>query len=596
MDLYSILSDKDKTLIHNYITTKGVKSNNYIGNEKYLAFWAENKQDMYKLLGEQLIYKIPLETLPEEIRGVVDQEQKKRVTQAFVSSDMYTNFKRELFDKCPKSKGVDFYHLYTTNSLKADYHYFDKKGNPKVLLKGTRFAKAMKFFAKLYDIKVDEKELADFILAQSTLFNSTTKGNLCISIHPLDFMTMSDNANNWSSCMKWLYEDTDSMDRGCYCQGSVEMMNSKRVVCVYIENPAKTYQFKTEVSEELKENYTWNSKAWRELFVVDKNIICSGKGYPYKNTDITKYVLEILKNWAEERLGWEYSDSLKRYDCYENRYFIDTKGMYNDWFNDNTYGYYCYENTKNVGEVMISGPSVCLCCGEEVVDFVRNVDPLMENPCDSCCASKEYCEECDDYYAYENVREEYNDRYEFANNLVCECCKDNLEMHTTCEQVGKAKDYFIRLKSSPDYVLAKFYLEAYSCACCGNPYYVNSYKYSFVNPNVCWHSTSQLNICPECEAKFEQKYNLQSLAKEGILSHEIVKNIESECLFPVDFYWKNIHQYEWFENKITEEEFYRFLVKQHTEVDIEGLYSPEEMTKHLQDENYQPINLLAETP
>ena len=59
----------------------------------------------------------------------------------------------------------------------------------------------------------------DFRIAQSLVTNQANlKGYITLSIHPLDYMTMSDNNCGWDSCMSW-------QEEGCYRQGTVEMMN-----------------------------------------------------------------------------------------------------------------------------------------------------------------------------------------------------------------------------------------------------------------------------------------------------------------------------------------------------------------------------------
>ena len=41
--------------------------------------------------------------------------------------------------------------------------------------------------------------------------------------------------------------------------------------------------------------YSWNNKKWRQLFYINKDIICSGKSYPYFSKDITLYLLDEIK-------------------------------------------------------------------------------------------------------------------------------------------------------------------------------------------------------------------------------------------------------------------------------------------------------------
>lgn len=180
MNLLSILPEKDHTLIHNYIAHNGIKKNLYIGNEKYLRFWAENKETLYKLLGNQFIVKIPLDTIPEEILEKFNKGEADRLYSQFSSSILAHNLGRAV------SHYIDWHYLFTRNSLHSPFEYTDKKGNDKVLPAGTKFAKVLKFIVKHYKVDTDQKTIDEMITLQSLVFNKNLKGNLCLSAHPTD--------------------------------------------------------------------------------------------------------------------------------------------------------------------------------------------------------------------------------------------------------------------------------------------------------------------------------------------------------------------------------------------------------------------------
>ena len=72
------------------------------------------------------------------------------------------------------------------------------------------------------------EEFEDFRIKHSRILSEKEFiGRLSLSIHPLDFMTMSDNDSDWSSCMSW-------RTCGSYRRGTVEMMNSPCVVVAYL--------------------------------------------------------------------------------------------------------------------------------------------------------------------------------------------------------------------------------------------------------------------------------------------------------------------------------------------------------------------------
>ena len=140
--------------------------------------------------------------------------------------------------------------------------------------------------------KYDElaKAVEKFITTLSMLNqNNKMSGTLCVSIHPMDYYTMSDNSYDWCSCMSW------SNDGEFKC-GTLEMCNSKNIVVAYLKGSEKFEG--------------WNSKRWRELFYIDEDIILGiPTGIPvfnYANTvsvwinflahSLTSLILAFFKN------------------------------------------------------------------------------------------------------------------------------------------------------------------------------------------------------------------------------------------------------------------------------------------------------------
>ena len=248
------------------------------------------------------------------------------------------------------------------------------------------------------------------------------KGTMCISIHPMDFITMSDNSYGWDSCMRWV-DDT-----GDYRMGTVEMMNSPIVVCAYLKG-SEPFNFGWNKNDEFT---TWNNKKWRELFVVTPELITEIKSYPYYNGEFTKAVMDTLLALSKENNSNEYDTEVYwtrstpvnghgtrlQFDTYEN-------GMYNDFgYYRNGKGHLMHYNSQimeNITDstyyITYSGAKTCMICGKYIDDY--SADPkevVCENhgyythgTC-SCCGRRlvsdnifysdwteqEYCEDC--YY------------------------------------------------------------------------------------------------------------------------------------------------------------------------------------------------------
>ena len=244
--------------------------------------------------------------------------------------------------------------------------------------------------AKAYDLPGFE----EFRIAHSQIHNQKRlHGTLSISIHPLDYMTMSHNACGWSSCMDWT-------DEGSYRRGTVEMMNSDCVVVAYLESSSPFYP--------LDNDFVWSNKKWRELFIVDNNVIAGVKPYPYEHTDLEKMVLDWLKELATKNCGWEYTNSthIFSHDYHKHNDELDrditlrfwTDAMYNDFCDGHCA--YLGLDIPCVYDRSYSGPSQCLNCGDIHNDF-DNEGMLVCEGCDSSTRCDHCGERHDPSYMHE---------------------------------------------------------------------------------------------------------------------------------------------------------------------------------------------------
>ena len=144
----------------------------------------------------------------------------------------------------------DFIYLNTDgfyeNKTKQDFIYNGKK-----IPKGMKILKALKYFDLPKNAMNDIQSKASQLIQA----NSIT-GSLCFSVHPLDYLSISENTYNWASC--------HSLD-GDYRAGNLSyMLDSSTIVC-YLRgaNNVKLPLFPDDVP--------WNSKKWRVLlFFSDK--------------------------------------------------------------------------------------------------------------------------------------------------------------------------------------------------------------------------------------------------------------------------------------------------------------------------------------
>lgn len=476
--LLDAISAGDKEKIESYIDTFGVIKDNFIGVDKWLQFWSYSKQKLFKLLGNQLVQKFKFEYKKPE-RSI--EEEMEDLLNFSTFKDNYVEFCYNYILKQIDANGEPKPLIYTSDDDEPHFHFrkimttpvftrdkiaysikLKRIDNGKTLqlqedMKPMRaLSKIVSFFSDIWEFKGFE----EFRVAHSRIFNEKViKGQLCLSIHPLDFLTMSDNNSDWSSCMSWKSD-------GCYHLGTVEMMNSNNVICCYIESKSDPFTWEGNSDSN---TYSWNNKKFRVLLYTTKDIIVNGKSYPYENIEIEKFAIEKVRELAEKNLGWTYQFGPERYldmihinyysDMMRNKDWIrygettkhniifDTNAMYNDMFNDNQRQYWCYRNKVKRNKVInISGKANCLCCNKDVK------------------MSRDY-------------EDDYNERYSNEDSVICEACLDEKQTCYCCGAIRPTmKSYMVKMEKENYYVsICKecFKKKIRICPNCGKPYYAN---------------------------------------------------------------------------------------------------------------------------
>lgn len=384
--------------------------------EYLMRFWNGNKEKLYHLLDDHIILEKEIEydrsqdELVEEMsracRG--DGNSFRREYKNWVNKWFY-----DMLDTYPEEdfyyKRCSLYEMVSFESLVSNVYYGESfkiniNDNIISIQNGAKITKILGKIAKAANLEGYE----NFRLAHSRGLNlKKLKGTLCFSIHPLDFFTMSDNEYDWDSCMNW-------RNQGCYRMGTVEMCNSPYVVVCYLKGDKEMRFF----------NNVWNSKKWRNLFIVSPNIITGIKGYPYQSEKLDILCIETLKALAEKNFGWEYESTIRKHHFEYNEeemtfpeddrtctLCFDTAFMYNDFGNENTTHFILNPKASSVS-IFYSGETECMCCGEELdCDDVEDAKDVI---CDNCL-TRTYCEECGATISPE-------DCYELDGLLLCENC------------------------------------------------------------------------------------------------------------------------------------------------------------------------------
>lgn len=400
--------------------------------EYLLRFWEESKENLYHLLDDNFIIEKPIEYKedPADIENAVYQEKHYGKMRAF--SDNYAQFITENYDKinCYEvMKDENHTHekvsYYTLLSLVKDNYLATNcwgrgcsmkwelpNGRILDIPHGCKPIKILAKIAQAYDIEGFE----DFRITHSMIVGKgTTRGTLCLSIHPLDYMTMSDNDYDWESCMNW-------REGGQYRMGTVEMMNSPYVIVAYLkgEKPFRFY------------HDTWSNKKWRNLVIVNNELISTIKGYPFQSNELNIAVIKWIQELAAKNWDIKYPYGVDNLSvdgesfyapCDEDdsdvtkRIKFKTNVMYNDFGNGNFISIRFNDyNTKT--NIMYSGVTECMCCGRAL----EGIDYDLEDSCfviGTCCMDVCECEHCGSHIGADD------ERYEVDGETVCEYCYEN---------------------------------------------------------------------------------------------------------------------------------------------------------------------------
>ena len=429
MTPYEALTAQDKEYITEYIEKWG-GINSPIKLKAPLDYilreWNKSKQTLFNIFGEKLM-------LEKEIQVEDGDNKKIREINNYLNSTNpgtdFINSVRKLFT----FNGTYFEDSYATynltqakqlftNRVAKEFSYRNKDGKVIKVPEGAKVMKVLQKIAKEFD-------LPDFEIFRNHISRITeirkSKIKFTLSIHPLDYMTMSDNANGWESCMNW------TQGPGSYRAGTIEMMNSPMVVVAYITT--KPYYPENTSIE-------WTSKSWRELIIVHPNTICSVKSYPYYNIAFDKALVNWLADLVEEKTEWRYNrkkpqenlescSDIKAWQDKENEnncftLNFTTNEMYNDFGNTDNYGIFSInppDNKYHRYTINYSGLMTCMCCGENGYWSDDTETVICED-----CEPSIYCYCCGE-------RINANDAIEVDGEWVCEDCYNDLHRCMCCE-------------------------------------------------------------------------------------------------------------------------------------------------------------------
>lgn len=412
--------------------------------DKLFDIWLEAKRDIIEAFGGKYIYEYP-----EKVSFELGPKEKH---------DRVLSFAHLVESQWGYSQLAEFIENqedgFFDNITVSDYQAW----NGKLIKKGTKLIKAFKHFIN------NERSLTDIQNEASRIIQEDKiEGTLCLSVHPLDFLSLSENTYNWRSC--------HALD-GEYRAGNLSYMMDKHTIICYLKatDSAKLPSFPDDI--------VWNSKKWRVLIYVssDWKMIIAGRQYPFTSKTGIDFVLHQalpsskLICTSDKRHSWtDWNDTLIDKIKLSNGIEYDFDSMYipvgsqlialddlvqnvegSKHYNDVLYSS-CYKPiyafkymphmfeieggipliSKDFTTFNIGGFTYCLWCGEaEVLD---GADTMMCEKCELEHGSSDnelftYCDNC-------GRRIYADDAYIIGEEDLCEDCYDKYA--SRCERCGE---------------------------------------------------------------------------------------------------------------------------------------------------------------
>lgn len=348
---------------------------------------------------------------------------------------------------------------------KLERNYEDEDGNI-IVSAGTKVIKAFKYFEPSSILLGASQDKASELIQQ----NKVT-GTLCFSVHPLDYLSISENTHKWRSC--------HSLD-GDFATGNLNyMVDSSTVVC-YLKSKEDA------ILPHFPENVPWNSKKWRMLlfFSQDYYMMFHGRQYPFVSEAGNEFVNDKLLPLVcklKKPAYWELNNGGKYYNSFfadlypVGRSLIERTRLikdgnntyhYNDLLSSTVYTNLKYSYYYSYPSIYPSGETT-----EETTKFIIGEDC----PCPVCGRTNSNyeegnlcCEECRDHY----IGESYN------NAVECGICGNITSL-----------SYMFWLPFSEMYVCSSCFADLPHCDCCGVK---DTEEYVKID------SETNLRRCPRC--------------------------------------------------------------------------------------------------
>ena len=405
--------------------------------DKLFDEWYNNKKEFIGLFGGRLIYEYP-----EVVRFELGEaERNMRVT----------NFANRIHEFYGNESLADFIDENAKGFFKNEVVFEDGPAR-----EGMKLLKAFKYFEA-------DKEVLDAIQTEASRIIQEDKieGRLCISVHPLDYLSSSENTFNWRSC--------HALD-GEYRCGNLSYMCDNATMIVYLRD---------EYNHELPHfpsSVPWNSKKWRVLLHISesRDMLFAGRQYPFA----TKVGLDFILSNLIPKIKLGKINGPDNFWSPWSNYYIDT--AYDE---DNDFHHTLFDKHLPVGgELKTLKDLVFKKFGARHFDDLNNSNSYRK-PYYSVIRHRGWWGTADD------VNAKYM-RFTIGSKTLCLHCGDSYVEGPGMMVCPSCDCDKYHISGMTDYI---------ECECCGTTIYIDSAVWVGDEARVCTGcAETETSICDRC--------------------------------------------------------------------------------------------------
>lgn len=395
--------------------------------------WYEAKKYFIEAFGGK-----PIVRFKDKVKIELSQKEQDERFQSFLSIlNDEINISEEFLDYLTMNKKGFF-----INRTTEDYRPYNIRS-------GSKLSRTFKYFLPDEEVIRWSQDLASRYMQENKI-----EGYLYLSVHPLDYLTMSETNEGWHSC--------HSLD-GSYRGGNLNYMVDSTTIVAYLADEENKKLRAFEGS-----GLTWNSKKWRVLIHCNKEneAIYLNKQYPYSCNTLAEKVVGGVEDYfcfqyhtaampigIREFKGPDGADQFNTSQIFFGGRVFDSKDIidrseylgYSDlhtgsnylptaalvfkernnlW--ENFYGSLIeeYRSIKKLCGIKIGKYALCPCCGKDLITVNGSV--LL---CNNCIlqhnAENDFFETCYDCGRRIYSNEKHVDKY---GHVRCKRCESLLKI------------------------------------------------------------------------------------------------------------------------------------------------------------------------